>query len=143
MYVNFIHPFTFKNAFVTVSHLLFYFISLHQLCTQKITFKQISFRQLRCLYSTNYLFRIIICDNVVQENGPLKTIFESVLHTWNAYKSGVIREDTIYIIEDVAISDFYEISSTAGVTSENGTIRFNVYQLDGDSSSYNERLKQL
>lgn len=53
--------------------------------------------------------------------------------TWNNYKYGVIRKSSSGI--DVTISDYYENSSTAGVTSSNGTIKFNTYQMDGYSTA--------
>ncbi|WP_222429821.1 matrixin family metalloprotease [Paenibacillus agilis] len=61
--------------------------------------------------------------------------FNSGVSLWNSYKSGVIRKDTITTIQDLAISDYYEVSSTAGVTSSAGTIRFNNYQMAGYTST--------
>lgn len=49
----------------------------------------------------------------------------------NNYKSGVIRKDGLTTIKDVTISDYYEVSTTAGVTSSAGTIKFNTYLMDG------------
>lgn len=59
-----------------------------------------------------------------------QTQFNAAVKTWNSHKSGVIRKDTISIIEDVKISDFSEKSNIAGVTSPRGTIRFNKYVVD-------------
>jgi hypothetical protein len=56
--------------------------------------------------------------------------FKEAVNVWNSYKKGVIRRDTIYRIQDVAISDCFEVSSTAGVTGSNGVIRFNKYIMD-------------
>ncbi len=36
-------------------------------------------------------------------------------NTWNAYRSGVIRKDTISIIEDIFVKDFNQNSTLAGV----------------------------
>lgn len=63
------------------------------------------------------------------------TNFTSAVTVWNNYKSGVIRKDSATVIEDVKISDYYEVSSTAGVTSSAGTIRFNTYQMGGYTST--------
>ena len=48
---------------------------------------------------------------------------------WNAYKSGVIRVSGDPQYTDVTISDYYEVSSTAGYTSSDGIIQFNDYQM--------------
>lgn len=55
------------------------------------------------------------------------TSFTSGVSIWNGYKSGVIRKDTATTVQDVTISDYREVSSTAGVTSSAGTIKFNTY----------------
>lgn len=60
-----------------------------------------------------------------------QTQFEAGVDTWNNYKSGVIRQDSWSTIKDVTISDFYSTSSSAGVTSAAGTIKFNSYHMDG------------
>lgn len=57
------------------------------------------------------------------------------LSKWNNYKSGVIRKDAWNTINDVTISDYNEVSSTAGVTSSAGTIKFNTYQMDNFTSA--------
>ncbi|MFZ3102441.1 MAG: matrixin family metalloprotease [Desulfitobacteriaceae bacterium] len=54
--------------------------------------------------------------------------------TWNAYKSGVIRKDTIFTLQDVAISDYYEVSTTCGETGSSGYIYFNTYQMQNFSA---------
>lgn len=61
--------------------------------------------------------------------------FNSAVTTWNNYKSGVIRKDTWNTINDVTISDYYEVSTTAGVTSSKGTIKFNTYHMDDYSTT--------
>ncbi|MBT2667687.1 cell surface protein [Bacillus sp. ISL-4] len=53
------------------------------------------------------------------------TNFTSGVSVWNNYKSGVIRKDTASTIQDVKISDYSQVSQTAGVTSSVGTIKFN------------------
>ena len=45
-----------------------------------------------------------------------QTQFNAAVNIWNNYKSGVIRKDSWNTINDVTISDYYEVSSTAGVT---------------------------
>ena len=62
--------------------------------------------------------------------------FNAAVNAWNVYKPGVIRADTIYTIEDVTISDFYEVSNVAGKTTQSGTISFNTYLMQGYSASY-------
>lgn len=64
-----------------------------------------------------------------------QTQFNSAVSTWNNYKSGVIRKDAWNTINDVTISDYNEVSSTAGVTSSAGTIKFNTYQMDNFTSA--------
>lgn len=59
-----------------------------------------------------------------------QTEFDNGVTTWNNYKSGVIRKDDLLTIKDVTISDYYEISNTAGITSSAGTIKFNTYKMD-------------
>lgn len=59
-----------------------------------------------------------------------QTLFNAAVNTWNAYKPGVIREDTWYYWEDVYISDYYEVSWTCGYTSSAGEIKFNTYTMD-------------
>lgn len=61
--------------------------------------------------------------------------FDTSVTTWNNHKSGVIRKDTWKTVNDLTISDYYEASSTAGVTSSEGTIRFNTYNMDGYSKA--------
>lgn len=56
--------------------------------------------------------------------------FNLAVDTWNAYKSGVIRKSSSSSATDVVISDYSEVSSTAGVTSSAGTIKFNTYVLE-------------
>lgn len=52
----------------------------------------------------------------------------SAISLWEGYKPGIIRPDSIWIIEDVFVSDYYEVSNTIGVTSSAGTIKFNDYR---------------
>lgn len=59
-----------------------------------------------------------------------QTQFNAGVKTWNGFKSGVIRKDSAKVIQDVAISDYSEKSSVAGVTSSQGSIRFNKYVMD-------------
>ncbi|MET4561165.1 hypothetical protein ABIA69_002310 [Lysinibacillus parviboronicapiens] len=60
--------------------------------------------------------------------------------TWNAYKSGVIREDTATTIQDVWIYDYYQRNNYPGTTTygSSNTIAFNSYHMDG----YNSTKKQ-
>jgi len=58
---------------------------------------------------------------------------------WEGYKSGIIRPDSASVIQDVYVSDYYEVSSTMGVTNSGGTIKFNTYKFDDMTT--NQRLK--
>jgi hypothetical protein len=66
--------------------------------------------------------------------------FESAVNTWNGYKSGIIRKDTVWIIEDVKISDYYEVSSVAASSSSNGKIKFNQYNMDVNTNAQNQKI---
>ena len=61
--------------------------------------------------------------------------FERAVKTWNDYKPGVIRKDTIWIVEDVFISDYYEENETAAVCLPSGKIKFNQYRMDRFTSA--------
>ncbi|MDR2945074.1 MAG: matrixin family metalloprotease [Methanosarcinales archaeon] len=57
--------------------------------------------------------------------------FNSSVSTWNAYKSGVIRKDSILYVKDATISDERWINGTAGETNGNDkTIKFNLNKMD-------------
>ena len=69
-----------------------------------------------------------------------KTKYSSYITTatkkWNAYKKGIIRKDTVSTMKDVTISDYYDDKDTLwGETSKNGTIRFNIYNMDKDDDA--------
>lgn len=64
---------------------------------------------------------------------------QSGVDLWEGHRSGVIRPDSIFVIQDVFISDYYEVSSTMGYTSSNGTIKFNDYNFANMTSS--QRIK--
>ena len=68
-------------------------------------------------------------------NTKYMTQFELAVKTWNTYKSGVIRVDNASRIQDVKISDYYEVGNVAGVTNAKGTIKFNTYNMDDYSST--------
>jgi len=63
----------------------------------------------------------------------------SGVYIWEDYKSGVIREDSVFTTEDVYISDYYEVSNTMGKTSSQGTIKLNDYHYS--SMTMGERVK--
>lgn len=58
--------------------------------------------------------------------------FKQAVETWNNYKPGVICEDTIWVIEDVTISDYSERNTTTlAVTSrDTASIKFNRYRMN-------------
>lgn len=64
----------------------------------------------------------------------------SSVKKWESYKSGVIRPDSVLVVEDVFISDYYEVSNTNGITSGGGTIKLNTYQLDSQGSTQAMRI---
>lgn len=59
-----------------------------------------------------------------------KLQFAGAIKVWNNYKKGVIRKDNIMRWQDLAVSDCFEVSATAGITFSNGIIRFNKYNMD-------------
>lgn len=61
--------------------------------------------------------------------------FDAAVNTWNSYKAGVIRKDTVLTVKDVTISDYSEVSTTAGVASSAGTIKFNAYCMESFSNA--------
>lgn len=66
--------------------------------------------------------------------------FKSAVKVWNNYKKGVIRKDNLSNWQDVAVSDYYEVSNTAGVTSMYGTIQLNKYNMDKLPSAYKKNV---
>lgn len=58
---------------------------------------------------------------------------QKAIKVWNGYKSGVIRKKTSKTKLDVSITDAYELSAVAGVTTKQGTITFNTFIMDNDS----------
>ncbi|MDR0751313.1 MAG: cell surface protein [Christensenellaceae bacterium] len=66
--------------------------------------------------------------------------FTDAITTWNKYKSGIIRKDTILIVEDVKISDYYEKSNVAAISSSNGKIKFNQYIMDSCTNAENQNI---
>lgn len=64
---------------------------------------------------------------------------ESGVELWEGHRSGVIRADSPLVIQDVFISDYYEVSTTMGYTDPGGSIMFNEYHYD--TMTTKERLK--
>lgn len=60
---------------------------------------------------------------------------------WEGHRSGVIREDSSTVIQDVFVSDYNEVSTTMAYTSSGGQIMLNDYQFEDMNS--NERLKTV
>lgn len=65
------------------------------------------------------------------------SLIKSGASTWNAHKKGVIREDTVKIIQDVYCSDISKNNSTNATTYSSGKIQFNKKLMDKHSA--NER----
>lgn len=55
---------------------------------------------------------------------------------WNGYKSGVIRKDSLSVIEDVYISDINTVNGSTGITYASGKIELNKYYLKDDDSDH-------
>lgn len=54
------------------------------------------------------------------------------MDTWNLYKPGVIREDSIFVVEDIYVGDYYEASDTiAFMQHYDAEIRYNDYMMSG------------
>ncbi|MDR3186521.1 MAG: matrixin family metalloprotease [Christensenellaceae bacterium] len=64
--------------------------------------------------------------------------YESV-KVWNSYKPGVIRVDTIWIVQDVKIKDYREVSSTLAKTLSTGKIEFNTYNFDNMTTEQRQK----
>lgn len=62
-----------------------------------------------------------------ESNTKYGTSVNNAVDLWNGHKPGVIRPDSIWVIEDVFISDFYEASTTMAVTCSCGIIKLNDY----------------
>lgn len=58
---------------------------------------------------------------------------------WEDYKSGVIRKDGFWTINDVTISDYTEESSTMAYTSSSGKICFNSYHFESMTSEQRQK----
>lgn len=102
--------------------------------------------------SGEWLFTVSFCGwNVVDSGKHLdwggKTKYTSYVKAaakkWNAYKSGVIREDSIKTVQDVTFSDYKEKSNVWGDASPSGKIRLNTYLMDADTSTYNDKLNTV
>ena len=63
------------------------------------------------------------------------TSFTSGVKVWNDYKPGVIWKANDTTDTDVTISDYYEVSSTAGVTTSYHRMKFNTYRMEGFNST--------
>lgn len=60
---------------------------------------------------------------------------------WEGYRSGVIREDSLTVIQDVFISDYNEVTSTMAYTNSNGQMMFKDYHFSDMNA--NQRLKTV
>lgn len=72
-------------------------------------------------------------------NSVYTSSINSAVNLWEGHKSGVIRPDSMWVVQDVFLSDYYEVSSTMAVTSSAGTIKFNDYHYSGMTSA--QRIK--
>ncbi len=58
----------------------------------------------------------------------------AAIKTWNSYKPGVIRADSLTVIEDVYLKDIYKANDTIASTYQAGRMELNTYNLDSFSS---------
>jgi hypothetical protein len=58
---------------------------------------------------------------------------------WEDYKSGVIRKDTFWTINDVTISDYSEETTVMAYTSSSGKMCFNDYHFETMSSGQRQK----
>jgi hypothetical protein len=72
-------------------------------------------------------------------NSSYMSSVTSAVNTWENYKSGIIRQDSWSVIQDVYVSDYYEASDTLGVTSSSGTIKFNTYNFSTMTSAQRQK----
>ncbi|WP_376699957.1 MULTISPECIES: matrixin family metalloprotease [Listeria] len=68
-------------------------------------------------------------------NSKYMSYIRSGAKTWNAYKKGVIRPDTVKIIQDVYCRDTYANNYVNATTYSNGKIIFNKKNMDKKGSS--------
>lgn len=75
-------------------------------------------------------------DYDMKDNTKYSGYLNQGINTWNAYKSGVIREDTILTVADIGFSDVYWTDVTCAAITANevlpsyGCIYFNTYYMD-------------
>jgi hypothetical protein len=65
--------------------------------------------------------------------------FTYAVNTWNSYKPGVIRRDTIRTIQDVSVSDYEGDNSSIATVYSSGKIKFN--QVVMDTQNDNQKKK--
>lgn len=68
-------------------------------------------------------------------NSSYMSYIDTGASTWNGYKSGVIRKDSIIVIEDVFVSDVDSANGWAGMTYQSGKIELNQYYMRNYSTS--------
>lgn len=56
---------------------------------------------------------------------------ETSVKTWENYKKGIIRRDSVSVLQDVYISDYSKSDTTLGYTSSNGELMLNDYNFKG------------
>ncbi|MFK4302026.1 MULTISPECIES: matrixin family metalloprotease [unclassified Paenibacillus] len=64
-----------------------------------------------------------------------QTSFNAGVNTWENYKFGIIRPDYASTIEDVTLSDYYDIDNYAALTYPSGRMTFNQYRMNQLSSA--------
>ena len=87
----------------------------------------------------NHLLYSIITLMAIAMLFPITAFAQAYINTgaatWNAYKSGVIRKDRAFVVEDVYVSDVNASNGWAGMTYSSGKIELNTYYMSGYSNS--------
>lgn len=68
-------------------------------------------------------------------NSTYMSYIDTGAATWNAYKSGVIRPNSLTVVEDVYVSDVDSANGWAGMTYSSGKIELNKYYMKDYSES--------
>lgn len=72
-------------------------------------------------------------------NSSYMSSVTSAVNTWENYKSGIIRKDSLVVVQDVYVSDYYEASDVLGATSSAGTIKFNTYNFSSMTAAQRQK----
>lgn len=89
-------------------------------------------------FATSYIMSWDLVDSGKHLDYDGNSIYMSYVTTgaskWNGYKSGVIRPDDAWVIEDVYVSDIDTANGNTGITYSNGKIELNKYYLQNSTT---------